>query len=230
MSLNSKYFSKPKQVKVKEFDYLTKSPLIKITKILSKGNSLYLTYDDCRVGKRIQSFQIKIGLRHLRYQNIRGFFKNKREVTEEWWKEFFISDNLEFFESESSSGGNISRLDPRDNELFEILKKLKSLRKKFEQDVKKELLNEHIKNEKDKKEKDRKEKIIVRNKVSKELVDLDKDGNGEVDIIEEDIFGKLLSKHQGKIISIDKVISNTSLKSHFYLMIKRKIFRIVSNH
>lgn len=57
--------------------------------------------------------------------------------------------------------------------------------------------------------------------------DLDKDGNGEVDVIEGDDFNKLLQKNQKKVIEIDRSYIQKFVKVSNYLQTKRKNIQLI---
>lgn len=70
------------------------------------------------------------------------------------------------------------------------------------------------------------EEIVSRQKnliFKKDLLikDLDRDSNGEVDLIDGDTFNKLLSKNQQKIIEVDKIYIQKFVKISNYIKLKR---------
>jgi len=109
---------------------------------------------------------------------------------------------------------------------IEILKEffidLNSLAEKFD--------NDRVKEIEEKKNQDKKDKQEL--KITKEsiLQELDKDNNGEIDLIEND-FNKLLSKYQKQVIVIDKNYIHQFVKVSNYIKTKKsniqKIFESI---
>lgn len=108
--------------------------------------------------------------------------------------------------------------------LKEFNNELNSLAKKFDYDILKEI--EDKENEKIKDQQD-----LKTSKVSI-LQELDKDSNGEIDLIEND-FNKLLSKYQKQVIGIDKNYIHQFVKVSNYIKTKKsniqKIFESIEN-
>lgn len=76
-------------------------------------------------------------------------------------------------------------------------------------------------------EQQRKEKLNVsQNKILKEL---DKDGNGEVDVVEGNDFSLLLKKHQKSIIEIDRTYVQQFVKVSSYLKTKKNNVQLIFN-
>jgi len=61
------------------------------------------------------------------------------------------------------------------------------------------------------------------------LSELDKDGNGEVDVVEGDDFNKLLKKHQKRIVDIDRNYVQQFVKVSSYLKIKKGNIQSIFN-
>ena len=61
------------------------------------------------------------------------------------------------------------------------------------------------------------------------LSELDKDGNGEVDVVEGDDFNKLLKKHQKRIVEIDRNYVQQFVKVSSYLKIKKGNIQSIFN-
>tara|TARA_B110000211_G_scaffold65218_1_gene75101 strand:+ start:800 stop:1975 length:1176 start_codon:yes stop_codon:yes gene_type:complete len=65
------------------------------------------------------------------------------------------------------------------------------------------------------------------------MMELDKDGNGEVDVVEGDDFNKLLKKHQKRIVDIDRNYVQQFVKVSSYLKTKKgniqSIFNSIKN-
>jgi hypothetical protein len=106
--------------------------------------------------------------------------------------------------------------------LKDFFNELNSLAEKFDNDILKEI--------EEKKNKDKKDKQEL--KITKEsiLQELDKDSNGEIDLIEND-FNKLLSKYQKQVIVIDKNYIHQFVKVSNYIKTKKsniqKIFESI---
>jgi len=77
----------------------------------------------------------------------------------------------------------------------------------------------------------RKEERLKKLKVSqtKILNELDKDGNGIVDVVEGDDFEKLLKKYQKKIIDIDRKYIKQFVEVSFYLKTKKENIQLIFN-
>ena len=71
---------------------------------------------------------------------------------------------------------------------------------------------------------EKKEKELIHLKQSKNKItsELDKDGNGEVDVIEGNDFNTLLKKHQKSIVEIDRNYVQQFVKISSYLKIKKR--------
>ena len=61
------------------------------------------------------------------------------------------------------------------------------------------------------------------------LNELDKDGNGEVDVVEGDDFNLLLRKHQNKITEIDKIYIQQFVKISSYIKSKKENIQKIFN-
>lgn len=72
------------------------------------------------------------------------------------------------------------------------------------------------------------EKSLSKNK-SNILKDLDKDGNGEVDVVEGNDFSLLLKKHQKSIIEIDRTYVQQFVKVSSYLKTKKNNVQLIFN-
>lgn len=106
--------------------------------------------------------------------------------------------------------------------LKDFFNELDNLAEKFDSDILKEI-------------EDEKNKVKIENeqlKVSKKIIlqELDKDSNGEIDLIEND-FNKLLSKYQKLVIGIDKNYIHQFVKVSNYIKTKKsniqKIFESI---
>jgi hypothetical protein len=121
------------------------------------------------------------------------------------------------------------RLDTKDLELFENLKKIKSSYTKIRNKLIKEIKDS------EKKEKLKEEQRLKELKVSQTnvLSELDKDGNGEVDVVEGDDFNTLLKKYQTKIVEVDRNYVQQFVKVSSYLKTKKgniqSIFNSIKN-
>ena len=114
---------------------------------------------------------------------------------------------------------------------FEFLKEKRltigDLRKR-EKKAKKEAKRREA--ERKRKEAERKRKEALQTERNNILKKLDKDGNGLVDIIENDDFMKLLKKHQKKIIEVDKKHIQDFVKISNYLKTKEDNIQKVFKH
>lgn len=88
-----------------------------------------------------------------------------------------------------------------------------------EEQKKEEADNKIIEQQKEIQEQKRVEKLTVAQ--SSILQELDKDGNGEVDIVEGDDFNTLLKKHQKKVIEIDRTYIQNFVKVSNHLKTKK---------
>ena len=131
-------------------------------------------------------------------------------------KEEYINENIESFINKYKNG------DYYFDYGFDFLLFLNNL-----QDIIEKFYFEKIKNENIK----RKEKLEVDKKSI--LLDLDKDSNGEVDLIDAESFNKLLTKNQQSIIEIDKNYIQKFVKISMYLKLKKsntqKIFESIKD-
>jgi hypothetical protein len=109
-------------------------------------------------------------------------------------------------------------LNNEDLELFENLKKVKSLYTKIRDRLIKEI-------------KEKEEQILKELQVSQTNVlnELDKDGNGEVDVIEGNDFNLLLKKHQKNIVEIDRTYVQKFVKISGYIKTKEKNIQSIFN-
>ena len=121
----------------------------------------------------------------------------------------------------------------KNNVLFELKeeKRLAELNLKNEQ---KRLIKEERREELKLKNEEkllRKEERLKKLKVSqtKILNELDKDGNGIVDVVEGDDFEKLLKKDQKKIIDIDRKYIKQFVEVSFYLKTKKENIQLIFN-
>ena len=105
---------------------------------------------------------------------------------------------------------------------FDIFSFLINLQEFLEKFYTEKIKNENIK---------RKEKLEVDKKSI--LLDLDKDNNGEVDLVDAESFNKLLTKNQQSIIEIDKNYIQKFIKISMYLKLKKintqKIFESIKD-
>lgn len=127
------------------------------------------------------------------------------------------------------NGREVSKVSTMKNDFFEICESLK------------ETISKHIKYLEDKKrieielltEKNRKqeEKRIedLTNAQNSVLQNFDKDGNGEVDIINGTDFSTLLKKHQIKIVEIDKHYIQKFVKVASYIKTKKENIQLIFN-
>ena len=99
---------------------------------------------------------------------------------------------------------------------------------KFEEKVDKEFQNkiEHFKKEKLKETERLKDLKISQTNV---LSELDKDGNGEVDVVEGNDFNTLLKKHQKSIVEIDRNYVQQFVKISSYLKTKKGNIQSIFN-
>jgi hypothetical protein len=93
------------------------------------------------------------------------------------------------------------------NEHIKIYNKIILEKKKVEDEIKKDLEVKRI------------EKLNI--KKNNILSELDKDGNGEIDLIDSDSFNKLISLHQKNIIDIDKSYIQKFVKISIYIKNKK---------
>ena len=116
-------------------------------------------------------------------------------------------------------------LNNEDLELFENLKKVKSLYTKIRNRLIKEI------KELEKKQRLREKLRLTKLNQSKSnvLSELDKDGNGEVDVIEGNNFNLLLKKHQKSIIEVNRTYVQQFVKVSSYLKIKEKNIQTIFN-
>lgn len=117
------------------------------------------------------------------------------------------------------------RVNSTDKKLFTEIEKIKSLHSrvsKINPDIHNKKIEEDKKRlEQEERKKLEKEKQNFDTKKNKILQDLDKDGNGIIDIIEGDDFMSLFRKHQSIIKEFDKQYINYLVKISNYLKIKK---------
>jgi len=99
---------------------------------------------------------------------------------------------------------------------------------KFERDLDKEFKNkiEHLKKEKLKETERLKDLKVSQTNV---LSELDKDGNGEVDVVEGNDFNTLLKKHQKSIVEVDRNYIQQFVKVSSYLKTKKGNIQSIFN-
>ena len=73
----------------------------------------------------------------------------------------------------------------------------------------------------EKKKKQNQIKTKFNNNLTKSIIELDKDGDGKVDLIDENIYNQLLNKSQKIIIEIDKMYIQKFVKISIYLKTKK---------
>lgn len=103
----------------------------------------------------------------------------------------------------------------------DLYKKIKSKVEPYYADLEAELKRQEIEKLKHKEEQIKTQKEALNQNQSSILNELDKDGNGEVDLIEND-FNKLLNKNQKKVIEIDKNYIHQFVKVSNYIKTKRQ--------
>ena len=185
------------------------------TRYVSNGGSFLISINDCHptqngLGRHQQiikpNHKVKIVLNEIT-SSFLGVKKTKKV-------EFKIQDEIigEF------------KIDKRDIEIF---KKLKQLKGEFENNFKnereeyekeKEIKKEQLRVESQKKKEIEKKRLQKLKKTKQDFLSkFDKDKNGKVDITENNDFQKLISKHQNKIIEIDKKYVHNFIKISNYL-------------
>jgi hypothetical protein len=103
----------------------------------------------------------------------------------------------------------------------ELYKKFKSKVESYYIGWQKETKRHEIENLKLKEEQLKNQKELLNQNQSSILSELDKDGNGEVDLVEND-FHKLLTKNQKKVTEIDKNYIHQFVKVSNYIKTKRQ--------
>lgn len=132
-----------------------------------------------------------------------------------------LSDLIEYFKKEHRFV--LSEL-KEEKRLAEI--KLKNEQKRLKKEERLKKLK--LKNEQERlKEEERLEKLKVSQ--TNILNELDKDGNGIVDVVEGDDFEKLLKKDQKKIIDIDRKYIKQFVEVSFYLKTKKENIQLIFN-
>ena len=119
----------------------------------------------------------------------------------------------------------------------EVIGELFSYTKSFEDEIFKVLKENYIdisKKEEEKEEilrKEEEEKRLKKLKVSQTnvLSELDKDGNGEVDVVEGNDFNVLLKKHQKSIVEVDRNYVQQFVKVSSYLKTKKVNIQSIFN-
>jgi hypothetical protein len=131
-------------------------------------------------------------------------------------KEEYINENIESFINKYKNG------DYYFDYGFDFFLFLNNLQDSIEKFYFEKIKNENIK---------RKEKLEADKRSI--LLDLDKDSNGEVDLIDAESFNKLLTKNQQSIIEIDKKYIQKFVKISMYLKLKKsntqKIFESIKD-
>ena len=89
------------------------------------------------------------------------------------------------------------------------------------------ILEENLKNQSDKTENSRLNNL--KKSHNKILFELDKDGNGEVDVVEGNDFDKLLKKYQKSILKIDRNYIQKFVKISTYLKLKKENIQSIFN-
>ena len=110
--------------------------------------------------------------------------------------------------------------------IIDYRKNVEEFNIKIQNNIEREKFSELMKKENEKKEiemkkieEDRKLKLILEK--TKIISNLDKDENGEVDLIDGESFNKLLSNNQNKIVEIDKNYIQKFVKISMYLKTKK---------
>lgn len=189
MSKNSKNFNSPTKGDHGDSVYI------------SKGGSIKLYYNNLTR----ESYSGKIDPRYslsyrIDFEKIlsKSFFGGTKTETD---FNFYTPYNILKDKNNSSERFLISDID---KPLFEELKKINGIKKRLEKEVVEILEKEDKIKQEEKENKIREERKKIKGKVSELQKELDKDGNGLVDHIEENSFRDLLNKHQQEIITIDK--------------------------
>jgi len=117
--------------------------------------------------------------------NIELFSREKSYIskTKVYFINYFDCDNLDNFTFEENE--------------FILIKNLKKSYKEF-------LLQIEVKNEEEKRLKEKERKIKLNILQTSIINELDKDNNGQIDLVDGDSFNKLLNKNQKSIIDLDK--------------------------
>jgi hypothetical protein len=119
-------------------------------------------------------------------------------------KKFFIENNIEWFINNYKKDEFIFETD------FDLFSFLKELKNTIDNYYEIEIKEENIK---------RKEKLVIDKKNN--ILTLDKDGNGEVDLVDGESFNKLLTKNQKSILEVDKNYIQKFVKISIYLKTKK---------
>ena len=175
------------------------------TKYLSKGESIFITCWDKKYRNNNPTYTITVFIKEKIIETKTTFFGKKVKIEKgEFKKSFFLGKKIK---------GNFV-IDPKDEKLFSEIKKYSS---DYENLVKSKILEKEKK--KSIKENQRLKDLDLSQ--SKVLSELDKDGNGIIDVIESDDFMKLFRKHQSVIKEFDKEYINHLVKISNYLKTKR---------
>ena len=119
----------------------------------------------------------------------------------------------------------------------EVFEELDSILSKFSLEEER-LKREKLRLKKEEEERLKKEKLRLKEELrltklnqskSNVLSELDKDGNGEVDVIEGNDFNLLLKKHQKSIVEIDRTYVQQFVKISGYLKTKEKNIQSIFN-
>ena len=170
---------------------------------------------------------IYLGNNSIGLKKFKSLFSSESitDISFSWFKNI-KSDNSYFKDNFKEIALSITKYDIKDNLLIDVLI---VFCENYEQNVLR--LNEII--EIEKKEKERLEKLADQNKIklfnenkTDVLYSLDKNKDGQVDLIEND-FIKLLNKNQKKIISVDKNYIHQFVKVSHFIKTKKQNTQII---
>jgi hypothetical protein len=182
--------------------------------IMGKQNEILY---ECLFGLKSGIIFTKTGIYFLNKTNS-GFLKHVTydEFDMDWWSRGHMNYLPDFVYENKTDLFDLSHTHPLDEKVF--FKSLKSFTLKKEKREKEQRLLQ-------------KEKRLKTFKVSKSniLSELDKDGNGKVDVIEGDDFNLLLKKHQKSIVEIDRIYVQQFVKVSSYLKTKEKNIQSIFN-
>ena len=115
------------------------------------------------------------------------------------------------------------------NDDFQLLNKLYEIFNKYKEKILEYFKEQQRLKEEEKKLKEDKRLKELQVSQTNVLSELDKDGNGEVDVIEGNDFNLLLKKHQKSIVEVDRYYVQQFVKISSYLKTKEKNIQSVFN-
>jgi hypothetical protein len=223
--------------KLLEFYKSNKSEVLSCDQIISISSSLYSlypygTYNKNRVIEISENENILFGLKSgLLFTDIRCYYffihGNDHSVTKlEYSELLFIR-----FEKKLFGEKVVFKNFKEGFKKFEIklFKKIKNLIEECENKIKKDNENKvKESNERDRINEEKRVEKLSKNQL-KTINELDKDGNGEVDVVEGYDFNTLLKKHQKSIVEVDRNYVQQFVKVSSYLKTKKGNIQSIFN-